>query len=62
MREIMKDKDVKKEGMKSQFDYSDFWEDEEEDGVEKELKTFSKGESRNGLKGKYIKKKNNICR
>jgi len=56
----MKDVDVKMEGGKENFDYSDFWEDGEEEDVERKMKDFSKGIPRRGLNGKYIKKKNNV--
>jgi len=56
----MKDVDVKKEGEKTDFEYGDFWEEDEGDEVDKKLKSFSKGDSRTGLNGKYIKKKGNV--
>jgi hypothetical protein len=53
----MKDFDLKKECEKVNFDYSEHWEDEENENVKKEVDSFSKGLPRKGLKGKYVKAK-----
>ena len=55
----MKDVDMKKEGEREDFEYRDFWEEVEDNEVERKMEGFSKGEPRRGLKGKYIKKKSN---
>jgi len=58
----MKDFDIKKEAAKTNFEYSDFWKDSEEDEIKKKIKELPKGDPRKGLKGKYIKVKNRITK
>jgi hypothetical protein len=48
------------------FDYNSYWADsektQEESKARKELKEMSRGQPRKGIKGKYIKKKNNVTK
>ena len=44
-----------------EFSYKDFWQEEEkkeEVKINKEVETFSKGNPRKGIRGRYLKPKN----
>jgi uncharacterized protein VirK/YbjX len=58
----MRDFDIKKEASKTNFDYSDFWKENEDDEIKDKIKNLPKGEPRKGIQGKYIKRANHITR
>lgn len=53
-------KDIETEKLKTNYDYSSEWEKDEKDEEEKLIDKLPKGLPRKGIKGKYIKKKNNV--
>ena len=46
----------------SGFDYSSLWEDEEKKKEKRVVKELPRGYPRQGIKGKYLKKKNHVGR
>ncbi len=49
------------ENKKEEFNYSEFWQEQEqkeEKKIKKEIENFPRGKPRKGIKGRYIKPKN----
>ena len=56
----MRDFDAKKESARTEYDYTSMWKEDEDEEIENRIKELPQGLPRQGLSGKYIKKKGHV--